>query len=128
MVDETARRDHGSNPHHEGTQGPPTTVILFGATGDLSRRKLLPGLLHLMRSGLLPSLQVVGTSLEDYTRDTFIDFAHQAIEEFGDDVDSGEWDAFAKRLFWAGPGVDHLRAAVAEAEADLTEPQCRLAY
>jgi len=29
----------------------PTTVVLFGATGDLSRRKLLPGLLHLSRPG-----------------------------------------------------------------------------
>ena len=33
--------------------------VVFGATGDLSRRKLLPGLLHLYRSGLLRELQVV---------------------------------------------------------------------
>ena len=31
----------------------PTTVVLFGATGDLAQRKLLPGLLHLFESGLL---------------------------------------------------------------------------
>ena len=29
----------------------PTTVVLFGATGDLARRKLLPGLLHLFQTG-----------------------------------------------------------------------------
>ncbi|MEZ5192385.1 MAG: glucose-6-phosphate dehydrogenase, partial [Nocardioides sp.] len=43
--------------------GPPTTVVLFGATGDLARRKLLPGLFHLMRTSLLPDLRIVGTSL-----------------------------------------------------------------
>jgi glucose-6-phosphate 1-dehydrogenase len=42
----------------------PTTVVLFGATGDLSRRKLLPGLLHLFKTGLLRDLRVVGTSLD----------------------------------------------------------------
>ena len=122
------RRAVSGGKHPEGTPGPPTTVILFGATGDLSKRKLLPGLLHLMRSGLLPHLQVVGTSLEDYNRDSFIEFARTAMDEFGDQVAQGEWDAFAKRLFWAGPGVDKLKAAVAEAEADLHEPPARLAY
>jgi glucose-6-phosphate 1-dehydrogenase len=115
--------------HPQGTPGPPTTVILFGATGDLSRRKLLPGMLHLWRSGLLPEMQIVGTSLEEHTRDSFIDFARKAVEEHGDDVqDKQEFDEFAKRLFWAGPGVDNLRAGVAEAEAGLTEPQQRLHY
>ncbi len=128
MVDETAKRQVNSTRHPQGTPGPPTTVILFGATGDLSKRKLLPGMLHLMRSGLLPNLQVVGTSLEDFTRDSFIEFARSAIEEFGDDVAPGEWDAFSKQLFWAGPGTDNLKAAVAEAEAGLAEPQNRLAY
>ncbi len=128
MADDRARRDTTAGRHALGTPGPPTTIILFGATGDLSRRKLLPGLLHLMRSGLLPQMQIVGTSLEDYTRDTFIAFARTAVEEFGDDVAAGEWDAFAKLLHWAGPGAEDLRAAVSEAEAGLVEPQARLAY
>src|SRR6185436_20872859 len=42
----------------------PTTVVLFGATGDLSRRKLLPGLLHLFQTGLMRDIRVVGTSLD----------------------------------------------------------------
>ena len=45
----------------------PTTVVLFGATGDLSRRKLLPGLLHLFKTGLLRDIRVVCTSLDEYT-------------------------------------------------------------
>ncbi|MDP3890984.1 MAG: hypothetical protein Q8Q44_07120, partial [Nocardioides sp.] len=65
-----------------GTPGPPTTVVLFGATGDLSRRKLLPGLFHLLRSGLLPHVQIVGTSLDQHTRDSFLDFVRAALDEF----------------------------------------------
>ena len=128
MAEKETKRVLNSTRHPQGTPGPPTTIILFGATGDLSKRKLLPGILHLTRSGLLPSVQVVGTSLDEYTRDTFIDFARKAIDEFGDDVTEGEWDEFAKKLFWAGPGVENLQATVAEAEAECGGPQQRLAY
>ena len=61
----------------------PTTVVLFGATGDLAQRKLLPGLLHLFQSGLLTELQVVGTSLDEHDRDSFVELARQAIAEHG---------------------------------------------
>ncbi len=113
----------------EGTPGPPTTVVLFGATGDLSRRKLMPGVLHLLRSGLLPDVRVVGTSLDEHDRDSFIDFARRAIDEFGDEVSDEEWDDFAKRLYWAPGGTaESLRRAIDEAESECTEPQQRLHY
>jgi glucose-6-phosphate 1-dehydrogenase len=128
MAEKETKRVINSTRHPQGTPGPPTTIILFGATGDLSKRKLLPGILHLTRSGLLPSVQVVGTSLESITREEFIDIARKAVDEFGDEVTDEEWAEFAKRLFWANPGVEYLQAAVAEAEAGCTEPQQRLAY
>ncbi|KQZ76056.1 glucose-6-phosphate dehydrogenase [Nocardioides sp. Root151] len=113
----------------QGTPGPPTTIVLFGATGDLSRRKLLPGMLHLWRSGLLPEMQVVGTSLDEHTRESFVDFAREAIGEFSDDEqDKDEFEEFAKRLFWANDGVDNLKAGIEEAEADCEKPQARLHY
>jgi len=40
----------------------PHLIVLVGATGDLARRKLLPGLLHLIRSGLLPDCRIVGAA------------------------------------------------------------------
>ncbi len=43
----------------------PHVIVLFGATGDLARRKLLPGLLRLFEAGLLQDSMIVGTSLED---------------------------------------------------------------
>jgi len=45
----------------------PHVIVLFGATGDLAARKLLPGLLHLSQSGLLPDFRIVGTSLSELT-------------------------------------------------------------
>ena len=44
---------------------PPHVVVLFGATGDLARRKLLPGLARLLESALAPDLRIVATSLDD---------------------------------------------------------------
>ncbi|MDP3892474.1 glucose-6-phosphate dehydrogenase [Nocardioides sp.] len=111
-----------------GTPGPPTTVVLFGATGDLSRRKLLPGMFHLLRSGLLPHVQIVGTSLDEHTRDSFLDFVRAALDEFEKEVTDEQWKDFAQRLYWAPAGIDNLRRVIDEAEAGCTEPQHRLHY
>ncbi len=109
--------------------GPPTTVVLFGATGDLSRRKLLPGLFHLLRSGLLPHVRIVGTSLDDHTLESFVAFAREALDRREGGIDDAEWDNFQRRLYWAPGGTaEALRAAVDEAEADLDGPQQRLHY
>ncbi|QBR93115.1 glucose-6-phosphate dehydrogenase [Nocardioides euryhalodurans] len=111
----------------------PTTVVLFGATGDLSRRKLLPGLLHLFKTGLLRDIRVVGTSLDDYTTETFRDFAKEAVDEFGgDDGDKEAWPEFAPLLHFApgSEGAAGLRRTVEEVEAtwpDGTDPR-RLHY
>jgi len=113
----------------QGTPGPPSTVILFGATGDLSRRKLLPGMLHLWRSGLLPHVRVVGTSLDEHTRESFIELARQAIEKFSDDArDKEEFEEFSKNIFWAPNGAENLKAAVAEAEGGCDQQHSRLHY
>src|ERR1700730_16529761 len=44
----------------------PQVVVLVGATGDLSRRKLLPGLFHLVCSGFIPGCRIIGVSLEEF--------------------------------------------------------------
>ena len=115
--------------HTTGTPGPPTTVVLFGATGDLSRRKLLPGLFRLLSTGLLPHVQIVGTSLEEHTRESFVAFARTALEEFHAAFTEVDWENFASRLWWAPGGTAaSLTKAVAQAEAKLAEPQNRLHY
>jgi glucose-6-phosphate 1-dehydrogenase len=109
----------------------PTTVVLFGATGDLARRKLLPGLLHLFQTGLMRDIAVVGTSLDEHDRESFIDFAHAAVEEFGgDDHDTDGWPEFSKLLYWApgDGGPEGLRRTIEEAEGGRAGEFDRLHY
>lgn len=69
----------GARPRHNREPAlPPHVIVLFGATGDLARRKLIPGLAHLALSDLAPDIQVVGTSLEELDDDQFKAFAKEA--------------------------------------------------
>jgi glucose-6-phosphate 1-dehydrogenase len=103
----------------------PHVVVLFGATGDLSRRKLLPGLAHLAASSLAPDIRVIGTSLEDMSDDDFRGFAQSACTEFGTHKLTPEaWETFARNLVYVpqSAGPDALAAAVAAAEEQLGGP------
>jgi len=100
----------------------PHVVVLFGATGDLARRKLLPGLLHLSVARLLPACKVVGTALDDWDDRRFRAFALQACEEFGrPDVTDEQRRAFIDTLVYVpqGAGAEGLRAAVERSCAGL---------
>jgi glucose-6-phosphate 1-dehydrogenase len=122
----------GSRPSRSASERvAPHVVVLFGACGDLSRRKLLPGLAHLAASSLAPDIRVVGTSLEDHDDDGFRAFAKQAIEEFGSHrLTPEQWEAFSSALVYvpqaAGPSA--LATAVHEAEASLGADVRRLHY
>ena len=100
----------------------PHVVVLFGASGDLSKRKLIPGMLHLFEAGLLRSFRIIGTSLDDLDTKAFVELAREACEEFsGRPSDKEHWDAFAERLSFvpqsAGPKA--LRQEVDKAEKAL---------
>ena len=99
----------------------PHVVVLFGATGDLARRKLLPGLLHLFEADLLEECRIVGTSLDDLDTDQFRKVARDAVDEFSRPFDPGVWDAFAERMTFVrqSDGPEALAAEVAEAEEAL---------
>jgi glucose-6-phosphate 1-dehydrogenase len=109
----------------------PHVIVLFGATGDLSRRKLLPGLTYLALSSLTPDIQIVGTSLDEMDDDAFRAFAHEAVSKFGTrPLTDEQWDAFAHKLHYVpqGAGPDALGEAVKEAEQKLADPCRRLHY
>ena len=55
----------------------PQVVVLFGATGDLSRRKLLPGLFRLATTGFIPKCRIVGVSLDAIDADAFRTLARE---------------------------------------------------
>lgn len=76
----------------------PHVIVLFGATGDLARRKLLPGLLHLFLAGLLGNSRIIGTSLEELDDERFLKFVRTACEEFAAEDVNERWDEFAATL------------------------------
>ncbi len=109
----------------------PHVVVLVGATGDLARRKLLPGLFHLSSAGFIPSCQIIGVSLDDLDAEGFRVFARQALSEFSTrKVDEEDWAVFAKNLNYLplGAGAGALNAAVLAAEKILGGESRRLHY
>ncbi|MEA2145663.1 MAG: glucose-6-phosphate 1-dehydrogenase [Solirubrobacteraceae bacterium] len=109
----------------------PHVVTLFGATGDLARRKLLPGLARLSESALAPDLRVVGTSLDDLDEAGFREFARNAINEFGGGkLGDEQIAAFTEKLHFVreADGADALARAVLQAEQSLGEGVRRLHY
>jgi glucose-6-phosphate 1-dehydrogenase len=102
-----------------------------GATGDLARRKLLPGLFHLSRHGFIPGCRIVGVSLDDLDCDGFRAVAREALDRFSTrEVSDADWAAFAQTLDYvtlaAGPGA--LKAAVQNAEEALGGEARRVHY
>lgn len=98
----------------------PHLIVLFGATGDLARRKLLPGIMHLLQSGLVSDSRIIGVSLDDFSDDDFREFAEKAYREFSTrTIDDAKWADFAPKLSYvnvkAGPEALAQAAAVLEA-------------
>jgi glucose-6-phosphate 1-dehydrogenase len=97
---------------------------MFGATGDLARRKLLPGLFRLAAAGLLPDqYEIIGSSRRDLTGEQFRGLARQAVTEFGTGAPAGAaWQAFQERLSFASAEparAGPLVAAVGRAERQI---------
>ena len=80
-------------------------IVLFGATGDLARRKLLPGLFHLHAAGLLPrEYRVIGSAPASFALTGRQSRAHarEAVEKFGmTKPDDPSWTDFEQRLLFA---------------------------
>lgn len=102
----------------------PTTIVIFGASGDLTQRKLVPGLLSLYRKKLLPKkFAVVGVSRSEMSSAEFRKQLRAGVDEFAPkSCTAAEWKAFAKNLHYL-PGsatkaadYDHLQTFLAELE------------
>ena len=101
-------------------------IVLFGATGDLAKRKIIPGLFHLASAGLLPErYRIVGSAPSAFAMgtDAFRAYARDAVEQFGTHRHTGEdWDRFAATLSFVPSSPDSfadLTTAVADAEAEI---------
>ena len=115
-------RPAGHSARHGHARPDPHVIVLFGATGDLARRKLLPGLHHLFRAGLLPEqFRIVGSAPPQFalTDAEFRERAEQACSQFGNCKPDESWEAFASRLTFGAASPEEpsgLVNAVEEAE------------
>jgi glucose-6-phosphate 1-dehydrogenase len=109
----------------------PQVVVLVGATGDLSRRKLLPGLFHLSSAGFIPGCRIIGVSLDDLDCDCFRKVAREALDQFSTrKVDEAAWPAFAETLEYIpmSAGAETLKRAVQSAEMASGDEARRVHY
>ena len=115
----------------EGT----TSIVITGATGDLTRRKLIPALFNLGCKGRLPnSLSIVGFARSPYSDDQFRELLWQETQAFGEPpARQDEWETFAQRIFYVAGDISvpehlsHLRQRLTELEG-VHEPANRLFY
>ena len=80
----------------------PCVVVIFGASGDLAKRKLMPALFNLARGHHLPAgFAVVGVSRSRMDDESFRELMRQAVAEFGgDEMSDTLWAGFARNLFY----------------------------
>jgi glucose-6-phosphate 1-dehydrogenase len=78
------------------------TIIIFGASGDLTSRKLVPALYNLRRKGRLPKqVNIVGYARRPYSHDDFRGLMRDAIvEASGDDFDEALWNEFVAQIWY----------------------------
>jgi glucose-6-phosphate 1-dehydrogenase len=102
-------------------------VVLFGATGDLAKRKLLPGMFHLQQVGLMPErFRIIGAARRDIGGEGFRELARQAVSESSrESGDPQEWKKFEESLGFAGvgDGFDALEAEIRSAREELDDAQ-----
>ena len=109
----------------------PQVVVLVGATGDLARRKLLPGMYHLASAGFIPDCRIIGVSLDEIDADAFRGIARAALNDHSQrKVTDKEWQKFADKLDYVSltAGPQALRAAVEKAEQVINAECRRLHY
>ena len=100
------------------TAPPDQDVVVVGASGDLSARKLLPALFNLSNEGLLPKRgSIVGAAPVEMDQTGFVEFARESVRTFSRTRPSAKaLDAFAKRLRFVrldpNAGLRDLRAAL----------------
>ena len=103
----------------------PTVFVLFGATGDLAKRMVIPAFYKLAIEGLLPEKwRLVGNGRGDVAHEDFRGHVHDVLTEFGPKPDDGPWDEFSSRLLFAGGGFEQsdpggLLDVLREAKDDL---------
>ncbi len=87
----------------------PQILVIFGASGDLTQRKLVPALYQMRLERRLPSeLTIVGVARREWSHDYFRQHLKEGVEEFGGGLgpDAAVWEQFAQGLFYCAGNID----------------------
>lgn len=110
-------------------------IVVFGATGDLARRKLLPALYHLAAEGLMPRrYRIIGVSRSPMPDADFRSLVRESVDiHCRCDRAAAAWESFARNVSYVADdfspdSTPTLRSAVEAAEAELGQPSRRLFY
>lgn len=83
-----------------------TTLVILGATGDLTKRLLMPALFRLHQRGLTPDLDIIGYAMETWTEKRFHNHIHRALKSFADDYNENDWRTFRAKLGYVSGKLD----------------------
>jgi glucose-6-phosphate 1-dehydrogenase len=91
---------------------PPQVIVIFGASGDLTHRKILPALYNLFREGMLPErVAIVGYARTEWTDDEFREEARKAIDEFSrTPLEDDHWKPFSELISYRSGAFDDEKA------------------
>src|ERR1044071_1973503 len=80
----------------------PCVMVIFGATGDLTSRKLIPALYNLLKSGLMSEqFAVIGTGRDDYTNEKFREIMVEKLRTFAtSELDDAKIQWLASRIYY----------------------------
>ena len=106
-----------THPAAELTQTPrprptgPCVMVIFGATGDLTQRKLIPALYNLLKSGLISDqFAVVGTGRDDYSAEKFRGMMAERLRMFAtSELEESKLEWLVSRIYYSGGGFDDPR-------------------
>ena len=86
----------------------PCALVIFGASGDLTRRKLLPSLYNLAADGILPDdFAIIGVARREWTREVFIHQLREALPKYATrKVDPALWSKFEERIHFCRGSFD----------------------
>jgi glucose-6-phosphate 1-dehydrogenase len=87
----------------------PCVLVIFGASGDLTKRLLIPAIYHLKRSGLLPeNFAIAGVARTEQADDALRDGLQKALKQFSSEaVDAPAWDWLASRMHYLSGDLDN---------------------
>lgn len=120
----------------KSSQPKPCSIVIFGGSGDLTRRKLLPAVYNLLLDGLLPdNYAILGIGRKPWNDEDFRKIAKDGLEQYSRQAfQPDKWHEFERRLFYASGGIEEsqtyhtIHTRLQEIESQYHLPPNRIFY